>query len=270
LKLLPSGSANRDGTRPMTAAALSTAHRAWVDTLTLHLPDGSPYDKERVVPYAYRHTYAQRHADAGVPIDVLAELLGHRHLNVTRRYYRVEEHRRREAVEKTTAMAFDRHGDRVWHQAAALLDSEHARNPFADVAVPYGRCTEPSNVHAAGAACPTRFRCIECAHFHTDICHLPDLTAYLEDLLRARERLTANADTRTDTGTGHTDEEIAVIRKLITRIKGGLTDLTDAERTQIHEAITTLRQHRSAHLTAAVTRPRTPAPAPTSRVEAHP
>jgi hypothetical protein len=62
-----------------------------------------------------------------------------------------------------------------------------------------------------------------------------------------------------------------VIRKLITRIKGGLTDLSDAERAQIQEAITMLRQHgRSAHLSAAVTGPRTPAPAPTSRVEARP
>ena len=42
--------------------------------------DGTEFDKARIVPYAYRHTYAQRHADAGVPIDVLAELLDHRKL----------------------------------------------------------------------------------------------------------------------------------------------------------------------------------------------
>ena len=113
----------------MTVTALDVAHRAWVATLALQLPDGSEYDKERVVPYAYRHTYAQRHADAGVPIDVLAELLGHRNLNVTRRYYRVGEHRRRDAVDTVTAMAFDRHGDRIWRDAAALLDAEHARTP---------------------------------------------------------------------------------------------------------------------------------------------
>ena len=34
---------------------------------------------------------AQRHADAGVPIDVLAELLDHRNLNVTRCYYNSRE-----------------------------------------------------------------------------------------------------------------------------------------------------------------------------------
>ena len=264
LKLLPTGWANRHGARPFTVTTLANAHRAWVNTLTLLLPDGSDYAKERVVLYAYRHTYAQRHADAGVPIDVLAELLNHRNLNVTRGYYRVGEHRRRDAVDKTTAMAFDRHGERLWHQAAALLEADHARSPIADIAVPYGRCTEPSNVHTAGAACPTRFRCTGCDHFHTDVCHLPDLTAHLDDLLRTRERLNAAADTPT----GHTDEQITLIRRLITRINSGITELTDAERAQIHEAITMLRQHRSAHLTAAIPHPQASAPPATPRTEA--
>jgi hypothetical protein len=30
-----------------------------------------PFDKTRIFPYAYRHCYAQRHADAGVPVEVL-------------------------------------------------------------------------------------------------------------------------------------------------------------------------------------------------------
>ena len=136
-----------------------------------------------------RHTYAQRHADAGVPIDVLAELLDHRNLNVTRCYYRVGEDRRREAVDKVTALSFDRHGNRIWRDAAALLESAHARYAVGEVAVPYGRCTEPSNVQAGGGACPVRFRCAGCDHFRTDVSYLPDLTAYLDDLLRTRERL---------------------------------------------------------------------------------
>jgi hypothetical protein len=61
-----------------------------------------------------------------VPIEVLAELLDHRNLNVTRGYYRVGEDRRRAAVDTVTAMSFDRHGNRIWRDAQALLDSEHA------------------------------------------------------------------------------------------------------------------------------------------------
>ena len=108
------------------------------DGLGLAHRDGTEFDKTRIVPYAYRHTYAQRHADAGVPIDVLAELLDHRNLNITRGYYRVGEDRRRAAVDTVTAMSFDRHGNRIWRDAAALLDSEHARYAVGEVAVPYG------------------------------------------------------------------------------------------------------------------------------------
>ena len=95
LKLLPTGWANRDGRRPPTVSALSAAHRDWITSLPplLLLADGTEYDKDRIIPYACRHTYAaaQRHADAGVPIDVLAELLDHRSLNVTRGYYNPRE-----------------------------------------------------------------------------------------------------------------------------------------------------------------------------------
>ncbi|WP_036566771.1 hypothetical protein [Nocardia sp. BMG51109] len=42
---------------------------------------------------------------------------------------------------------------------------------------------------AGGDDCPVRFRCVGCAHFSTDVSYLPDLEAYLADLLRSRERL---------------------------------------------------------------------------------
>ncbi|MFD9727363.1 hypothetical protein [Streptomyces sp. NPDC059072] len=34
-----------------------------------------------------------------------------------------------------------------------------------------------------------RFRCLDCEHVSTDVSYLPDLQAYLADLLRSRERL---------------------------------------------------------------------------------
>jgi integrase len=258
LKLLPTGRGRHNGSRPLTAPGLSVAHREWADTLPLLLPDGTAYDKDRVIPYAYRHTYAQRHADAGVPIDVLAELLDHRNLNVTRRYYRVGESRRREAVDKVTAMAFDRHGNRIWREAAALLDAERTRYAIGDVAVPYGSCSEPSNVQAGGGACPVRFRCAGCDHFRTDVSHLPDLSAYLDDLLRTRERLTASIEGLDDwarTDAMPAQEEITRIRRLISRIKGDMAELTDTERAQIDEAIAEVRRHRSVHLGIPALRP---------------
>jgi len=155
------------------------------------------------------------------------------------------------AVDKVTAMQFDRHGNRIWRDAAALLESEHARYAVGEVAVPYGTCTEPSNVQAGGGACPIRFRCAGCDHFRTDVSRLPDLTAYLDDLLRTRERLTAAIDgvdewARADATPAQ--EEITRIRRLISRIKGDITQLPAAEHAQIDEAVTVIRKHRAVSL----------------------
>jgi hypothetical protein len=192
LKLLPTPRRNPDGRTPISIDMLDNRHREWVDALPrMRTRDGAEFDKTSIIPYAWRHCYAQRHADAGVPIDVLAELLDHRDLNVTRRYYRVGEDRRRAAVDTVTARSFDRHGNRIWRDAQALLESEHARYAVGEIAVPYGTCSEPSNVQAGGGACPVRFRCVGCDHFRTTVTFLPDLQAYLDDLLRTRERLAA-------------------------------------------------------------------------------
>ena len=265
LKLLPAARRNPDGRRPMSISMLEDRHRDWVTGLgTLRTRDGTEIDKARAVPYAYRHTYAQRHADAGVPIDVLAELLDHRNLNVTRCYYRVGEDRRREAVDKVTALSFDRHGNRIWRDAAALLESAHARYAVGEVAVPYGRCTEPSNVQAGGGACPIRFRCAGCDHFRTDVSYLPDLTAYLDDLLRTRERLAAainGVDEWARADATPAEEEITRIRRLISRIKGDITQLSNPERAKIDEAVTMIRKHRAVSLGMPSARAVPPSPA---------
>jgi hypothetical protein len=91
-------------------------------------------------------------------------------------------------------MQFDRHGNRIWRDAQALLDSGHVRRSVGETAVPFGVCAEPSNVKAGGNACPYRFRRAGCDHFRTDVSYLPDLHAYLDDLLRNRERVLAATD----------------------------------------------------------------------------
>jgi integrase len=273
LVLLPTPHANPAGTKPVSGGLLDLRHRTWVDQLpALRLDDGAEFDKSKIVPYAYRHTYAQRHADAGVGVDVLAKLLDHRTLDVTRRYYRIGEQRRRAAVDTVTALSFDRHGNRIWRDAHALLDSEHARYAVGDVAVPYGRCTEPSNVAAGGGACPVRFRCAGCDHFRTDVAFLPDLQAYLDDLLCTRERLAATIDgvdewARADATP--TAEEITRIRRLIHRITGDIAGLDQAERAQLADAVAVVRRHRAAHtIPLGLPTVRAAAPAPLTAPEA--
>jgi hypothetical protein len=249
-------------------------HRTWVDSLpdvqvaTVIEQDGQqvtkmlPFDKAKIVPYAYRHTFAQRHADAGVDVTVLKELLDHRLLETTQRYFNVGQERRREAVDRVTTMQFDRHGNRVWRQAKAPLDSEHARRAVGEVAVPYSGCSEPSNVAAGGQDCPLRFRCIGCGHFSTDISYLPDLERYLADLLRHRERLAAtlDADEWAKSESGPSDQEITRIRRLIDRMKADLDDLTEEDRAQIGEAVAVVRRGRAKIVGLGLPRIRQPLP----------
>jgi integrase len=259
LALLPTVIGNPDGSRPVSVNSLIQRHRDWVGRMpALILADGREFDRAAIMPYCYRHTYAQRHADAGIAPDVLRDLMNHRNMTATLGYYRIGEDRRREAVDKVAAMQFDRHGNRVWRDVRDLLDADRARYAISEVAVPYGRCGEPSNVAAGGGACPIRFRCAGCDHFRTDVSYLPDLTAYLDDLLRSRERLAAAIDGVDDwarADASPAQEEITRIRRLINRIKGDIADLGDTENTAIDEAITVLRRHRAVHLGMPGTRP---------------
>jgi hypothetical protein len=147
-------------------------------------------------------------------------------------------------------MSFDRHGNRIWRDAQALLESEHARYALGEIAVPYGICTEPSKVAAGGDACPVRFRCVGCDHFRTDVSFLPELTAYLDDLLRTRERLAAadSVDEWARLDASPTNEEITRLRRLINRIKGDISQLTEPEQAQIRESVAVIRRHRAVSL----------------------
>jgi cell division inhibitor SulA len=91
----------------------------------------------------------------------------------------------------------------------------------------------------SGSAGASRFRCAGCDHFRTDVSYLPDLGAYLDDPLRNRERLLAcsNLDEWERREAMPSEEEISRVRRLIARVKAGLDDLTDDERTGIEEAV---------------------------------
>ncbi|GAB3950291.1 tyrosine-type recombinase/integrase [Streptomyces sparsus] len=256
LRLFPTHRANPDGSKPIKT--IWGPHRSWVDKLPDFmvpmevLENGNPvvrmlpFDKSRIFPYAYRHSYAQRHADRGTPVDVLNVLMDHRQLSTTQGYYRVTQERRREAVDRVAALQFDRHGNRVWRKVQGLMESEHVRRAIGEVSVPYGICLEPSNVAAGGHSCPLRFRCVGCEHYRTDVSYLPDLEAHLNDLLRSRERLmsTFEADDWAKSEASPSDEEIRRIRRLIERVKADLDDLSVEERNQIEAAVATVRRGR--------------------------
>ncbi len=247
LPLLPAPLANVHGTKSIRAAGLTTIHREWIDRLSpLLLHDGSMFPAADVVPYAYRHSYAQRHADAGTPVDVLRDLMGHRSTAATQVYYRVTEQRTRAAVERLADHQYNGRGRRLWREAAQLLDSERTRMRVGQVAVPFGICTEPSNVQAGGGACPYRLRCLGCGHFRTDASYLPELRTYLDRLLADRERVLAATDLDEWAKTEATPSttEITKVRQLIHRLEHDLDDLTSKEHQQIRDACAVLRKTR--------------------------
>jgi len=257
LRLLPAITSNPMGRKPLPP--VSDRHREWIDALPDFLvpttieTDGLlvtkmlPFDRAKIFCYAYRHTYAQRHADAGIEPDVLRKLMDHRQLSTTQAYYRVREERTREAVDRITAMQFDRHGSRIWRGVQEVLDSEHLRRSVGETPVAYGLCTEPTNVTAGGKACPVRFRCLGCGHFRTDISYLPDLEAYLTDLRRNRERLIGafDADEWAKAEAMPSDEEIGRVKRLIDRVRTALEDLTQEEKAQIMQAVDLVRRGRT-------------------------
>ena len=85
------------------------------------------------------------------------------------------------------------------------------------------------------------------AEISTDVSYLPDLTAYLDDLLRTRERLAAatGVDNWARAEAAPAEEEITRIRQLISRIKGDIAGLNPAERARIDEAVAVVRKHRA-------------------------
>lgn len=86
LPLFPRGMQNTYGIFPVKSRRLNQVVRAWVDALPgLIGPAGEQYPRERVIPYAFRHSFAQRHADNGTPIDVLADMMGHGAIDTTPR-----------------------------------------------------------------------------------------------------------------------------------------------------------------------------------------
>ena len=260
LMLLPSTRRNQTGTRPITNGTLGRLHRSWVDGLPpLFLGDKrTEFDKAKVFLYAYRHSYAQRHADAGTPVDELCELMGHDSMTTTQRYYRVTAKRTRAAVDRLAAHQFDGRGNRVWRQARALLEHEHQRRAVGQVAVPFGICTEPSNVQAGGHACPFRFRCVGCGHFRSDPSYLPELRGYLDVLLRNRERVRAAVELEEWARAEATpsDQEISRVRALIRRVEADLEQLSEEDRQQVDEACRVVRTTRqSVHLGMPTVRP---------------
>lgn len=221
--------------------------RDWIDNRLPDLPGpangpgaGIPFGKSAVFAYAFRHSYCQRLADAGVAQETLRRLMDHRSADTTARYYTVTNARKRKAIESVKRLSFDTDGTH-----APVAEELYS---MAAVAVPFGNCTEPTNIKAGGKACPARFQCGGCTFFRSDPSHLPDLKAHLdrmkEDLawqIAQNLRPSLITDTR---------NEIEAFTALIRAQESRLADLPTTERDSLLEASAVLRRLRAGIPTA--------------------
>lgn len=219
--------------------------RDWVDELIPDLVDerlddnGDPfaYDRTQIVPYGFRHAYAQRHADAGTRPDVLKELMDHRSLDVTMGYYKVSLNRKQEAVRTVAKLVVDRHGTPQAFGDSLAYEVE-------SVAVPYGGCTEPSNVKAGGGHCRIRFQCAGCDFYRPDPSYLPALEQQVADLRADKEA--ALAMDAADWVVRNFDDQIRAYAKSADEMRRRLEEMPEGERDLVEAASRELRKARSA------------------------
>jgi hypothetical protein len=189
-----------------------------------------------ITPYAFRHCYAQRHADAGVPVDVLKELMDHVSVTTTMGYYQIGLKRKQQAIRAVGPLATDAAGNPAPFTSPAAYER-------ASVAVPFGNCTEPSNVKAGGAACPIRFQCAGCGFYRPDPSYLPALEEHIHSLKADRE--TARAMGAADYVIANMSTEIDAFTGVVDTMRARLADLEPEHRAEVEESSRILRRARA-------------------------
>jgi integrase len=218
--------------------------RRWVDSLPELLTDTVdkdgqplPFDRSRVFAYAFRHTYAQRHADAGTDLHTLRDLMDHKSADTTLGYFKVSVQRRRSAVETMRKHVVDRYGQPASTSSATAYEAR-------SVAVPFGNCTEPSNVKAGGGKCPIRFQCSGCGFYRPDPSFLPAVEDHIRALKADRE--TARALDVAEFVVQNLTDQINSFQNVVSKIRTQLAVLPDNERRHLEEAAAVLRKTRVA------------------------
>lgn len=228
----------------VTPACVARMFKVWVaqiGTLDSELPgpDGipTPFEPSLITPYALRHSYAQRHADAGVPVDVLKELMDHTAVATTMGYYQISLKRKQQAIRSVGPLATDAAG----RPAPFASPTAYER---ASVAVPFGNCTEPSNVTAGGGACPIRFQCAGCGFYRPDPSYLPALEQHIASLRTDRE--TAIAIGAAGYVLASLTAEIDAFAAVADTMRRKLSELDPAQRAEVEDASRILRRARAA------------------------
>jgi integrase len=238
--LFPGSTVNE---KHLSSNGLSHAIRTWVRGLqSLHSGeidshgDPVPFDRTKIHPYAFRHSYAQRHADNGTPVDVLRQLMDHRSIQTTGGYYTITADRKRSAIETVGKLAVDKNG------APAPISNATAYQ-MRSVAVPFGNCIEPSNVKAGGKACPIRFQCAGCGFYRPDPSYIPAIEEHIISL--AADREIASAMDAAPFVVDNLHAQIRAFRNVLDVMRQALNQLDVEQREEVEHASAVLRKVRA-------------------------
>ena len=189
-----------------------------------------------ITSYDFRHSYAQRHADNGVQLDVLMKLMDHKNAQTTMQYYRVNQMRLREAADAVAPFTQNAHGD--------VVGMSSGRRGLSTVAVPWGGCSEPSNVKAGGTDCPVRFQCASCSFYRPDPSYIPEIETHIASLkmnLAAARQMEAAPYV-----IANFEGQIEDYRKVVEKMETQLAGLSEEKRAEIEAAAAILRRGRVA------------------------
>ncbi|WP_331727427.1 site-specific integrase (plasmid) [Kitasatospora sp. NBC_00374] len=233
--------ANKFGERPYDSSTSGYWLDVWMDRFPQLLDEhDQDFDRSRIFPYAFRHTYAQLRADAGVPLEILQVLMAHLEPSTTQIYYRVSHPRRVEAVRAIAAKyQFDISGGRLRARGPADDLADRARAGVGQVPVPGGTCHEMNNVRADGHGCPVYYRCFSCKFFTTDFTQLPELRQLRDSKAEQLVRLEAAYGSLLVPGplsranTELLRQELAQIDELISKCETDLGSLTEEDKATV-------------------------------------
>jgi hypothetical protein len=166
--------------------------------------------------------------------------MDHVSVETTMGYYTVSLKRKQRAVKTLAAQAVDRTG----RPAPFGSGLAYQRS---SVAVPFGGCTELSNIKAGGKACPIRFQCAGCPFYRPDPSYLPAIEQQINDLRSDRE--TAEAMEAADYVITNLTDQVHAYSDVAAKMRKNLAELPADERAEIEEASAIMRKARatSAH-----------------------
>lgn len=230
--------------KPYDTSYLGTRVSELVRAVQEHAPFEGPvegvegnlvhFDLTTIDPYAFRHAFAQRLADATdadgrptTPPDVLQDYMGHKNFNTTMAYYEVTAKRRKKALEAIPPRRLNLRGH--------VVDVDRERDGFTRIAVTLGHCSEPQNVAAGGHGCMLEHACESCPFFMVDPLERDGMDAKRQDLRVKLERA------RVIHSPGHILDHYQARIADCTRVIDGIDAYVDAlpaeERSKIEEAL---------------------------------